>query len=334
MMCIGAGVICTGLVACGGSTSVSYDEQIEKEIARMIADGELIDVAAEEAFDKQISDMFESGELGLDGLFEEGSGQQVEEVVEKEKPVFVESSGPDTLEIDGDIYQKIGANFPPGEYVILPEGETGNSYFNVIKDDETRTVVAFGGNETIDIFDTLDGQYITISSGKVYPIDSAPLPTPNEKGGYKAGMYKAGVQIPAGEYVVRGDSPTAYTYRDLMNEYESDLGFVSAQRDVIMQVDEGHYIEAVWGELYPIALTEDLKPADGVYRDGMYKVGFHIPAGTYKLKADATTAYAQIYKDSYNASREEDFVQAEPEGTFTLKEGQYVIITGGEAVAQ
>ena len=143
-----------------------------------------------------------------------------------------------------------------------------------------------------------------------------------------------GVQIPAGEYVSKGDSVSLQTYADLSGEYDSKLEYSSGARSAIITVDEGQYIDSVWGDIYPIELTADLKPEDGVYMDGMYKVGFHMPAGTYKLTADAQSAYAEIFYDSYQIYRADEVGIAEPETTFTVKEGQYVRITGGEAVAQ
>ena len=114
---------------------------------------------------------------------------------------------------------------------------------------------------------------------------------------------------------------------------DSAVGFCSNVRSAIITVDEGQYIEATWGDLYPLELTADLKPADGVYKEGAYKVGFHMSAGTYKLKATVDRAYVDIYNDGYMVGRGDKFVVAETITTFTVSEGQFVVIVGGEATA-
>lgn len=324
--------IALSLGACGKANPESYEEEINKEIARMIADGELIDVVAEEEFDKQAAAIIEESDIG--SVFEE----EPMEVAESEKPQkapipeFVESNGPDTIQVDDYTYDKIGVKYQPGEYVIVAD-EGQSAYYAIIKDDEEHTIVANGGNESYEVFDTLDGQYITVIDGKIYPIDEAPEVKKTESGGYPEGIYKVGVQIPAGEYVARGDSVSLTTYVGLSEE-DSSMGFASNIRSAIIKVEDGEYLECTWGEFYPLEMTADLTPTDGIYKDGMYKVGFHMPAGTYILKADAESAYAEIFNDGYQIGRGDEVATAEPETTFTVKDGQYVSIMGGEAKAQ
>ena len=320
------------LGACGNANAESYEEEINKEIVRMIADGELIDVAAQEEFDKEIAAIIEESDIG--SVFEEEPVDTEVKVPEKaEIPAFVKSNGPDTMDIDGWTYYKIGDKYQPGEYVMVAnEGESPN--LSVIMDDEEHTLVAYDSGNLYQVFDTLNGQYIYFDGGKIYPISEAPEVKKTEDGAYPEGVYNVGVQLPAGEYVCKGDFISLETFVDLTGEYDSQLGYSSGARSAIITVDEGQYIKSVWGDIYPIELTEDLKPKDGVYLDGMYKVGFHMPAGTYKLKADADSAYAQIYNDSYQSRREDELAIAEPEATFTVTDGQYVSISGGDAAAQ
>ena len=328
-------VMSLSLGACATVDSEAYQEKIDQEINRMIADGELIDVAAAEALDAELAALIE--ETDVSKVFEEGLAEAASEETEipekAEIPEFIMSDGPDTLEIDENKYEKIGTKYQPGEYVIVADEGESSIYF-VVMDDEEHTTVVCGGNDSYEVFDTLNGQYIYVVDGKIYPISEAPEVKKTEEGAYPEGIYKAGVQIPPGEYVCKGDSVSLNTYVDLSREYESNLGYSSGTRSAIITVDEGQYIKAVWGDIYPIELTQDLKSKDGIYLDGMYKVGFHMPAGTYKLKADADTAYAEIFNDSYQISRADEVATAEPEATFTVTEGQYVRISGGEAVMQ
>ncbi|WP_291568904.1 MULTISPECIES: hypothetical protein [unclassified Clostridium] len=51
-------------------------------------------------------------------------------------------------------------------------------------------------------------------------------------------------------------------------------------------------------EMYPFDKAPSLKPEDRVYKDGMYKVGVHIPAGEYKVVPSNDMAYIEVIKDS------------------------------------
>lgn len=319
------------LAACGNTQN--YDEEIEKEIARMVEDGELIDVAAMEEFDKQAAALIEDADLS--SIFEEGETAESEESQKPEKAEvveFVESDGPDTIVVDDSTYYKIGKEYKPGEYVLVAnEGETASC--SVIMDDEEHTLLVIERTEAYTVFDTLEGQYIEFLWGQIYPIDEAPEIKKTADGAYPKGTYKAGVQIPAGEYVAKGDYASLTTYVGL-SDNDMPVGFCSNVRSAIITVDEGEYIEATWGDFYPLEMTADLKPVDGIYKEGTYKVGFHMPAGTYQLKATVDSAYVEIHNDGYMIGRGDEFIVAEPETTFTVSDGQFVVIVGGEAVAQ
>lgn len=319
------------LAACGNTQN--YDKEIEKEIARMVEDGELIDVAAMEEFDKQAAALIEDADLS--SIFEEGETAESEESQKPEKAEiaeFIESDGPDTIVVDDSTYYKIGKEYKPGEYVLVAnEGESASC--RVIMDDEEHTLLVIESTEAYTVFDTLEGQYIEFQWGQIYPIDEAPEIKKTADGAYPEGTYKAGVQIPAGEYVAKGDYPSLTTYVGL-SDNDMPVGFCSNVRSAIITVDEGEYIEATWGDFYPLEMTADLKPVDGIYKEGTYKVGFHMPAGTYQLKATVDSAYAEIHNDGYMIGRGDEFIVAEPETTFTVSDGQFVVIVGGEAVAQ
>ncbi|HAG44055.1 MAG TPA: hypothetical protein DCL31_12890 [Clostridium sp.] len=51
-------------------------------------------------------------------------------------------------------------------------------------------------------------------------------------------------------------------------------------------------------EMYAFDKVPSLKLEDGVYKDGMYKVGLHIPAGKYKIIPSNDMAHVEVIKDS------------------------------------
>ena len=245
---------------------------------------------------------------------------------------FVQSDGPDTIVIEDFTYYKIGKMYEPGEYVLVPsEGDLVS--YSIIMDDEAYTPLLSDNTKGYTVFNTLEGQYISISGGEIYPIDKAPKIKKTADGAYPEGLYKAGVQIPAGEYVGRGDYPSLTTYAGL-SDNDLPIGYCSNTRSAIITVDEGEYIKATWGDIYPLESTADLRPIDGIYKEGTYKVGFHMPAGTYQLKATTGRAYVDIYNDGYMLGRGDEFVVADPETYFTVRNGQFVMIVGGEAATQ
>lgn len=328
-------IIVYGLTACGQQEQVSYDERIEAEINRMIADGELIDNTVDEAFDEEAQKIIE--DMNIEDIFNEKpeENEPEEENDQGEQKVeFVESNGPDEIVIDDVTYHKIGKNFAPGTYIF--EGTNEYDSFFVVMDNDKHDIVNSGGG-WYDVFDTMQGQYITYDENtKVYPISQAAEVKKNENGGYPEGTYVVGTQIPAGEYVARGDyaSLTASKYPD---GNDAHYGYCGHDRSAIIKVEEGEYLTCDFGELFPLEATADLKPSDGIYKDGTYKVGFHIPTGTYKLSADAESAYVEIYNDAYMKSgRGDESVEAlkGADTTFSIKEGQYIMIYGGEVVAQ
>jgi len=51
-------------------------------------------------------------------------------------------------------------------------------------------------------------------------------------------------------------------------------------------------------EMYAFDKAPSLKPEDRVYKDGMYKVGLHIPTGEYKVAPSNDMEYIKVTKDS------------------------------------
>lgn len=312
----------TMIVILGGCNSGkgSFKEALQQEIDKRVASGELAyPEENEEAEVIQTVDTTTDEEEKLMGYDLEGNP--------------VEIDGVDVIETDGKIYYRLGGLYPAGEYMAVTIDKEKSYYYSVTMGPSDDVIVTNGGMGSLTIFDTLDGEYIRYDGCKIYPIDEAPEVEKTADGAYPESTYKVGTQIPAGEYVVRGNSVSAKITVDLTEDSDADLGYWSSYKCVVFKVEDGQYVKTR-GDIYPIELTEDLKATDGIYKDGMYKVGFHMPAGTYKIKADVDTAYVEIYNENTPGADRQERIIAEPEKTFTVKEGQYVIVTGGRATLQ
>ena len=110
---------------------------------------------------------------------------------------------------------------------------------------------------------------------------------------FPAGQYRVGTDIDPGEYVFFSEASSAYfaitkdaNGRDII---END----NFSKDSILTIYEGEYLKL--SRCYAVPIDEvDILPIDSA---DMFKVGVHLPAGDYKLIADADSAYYCIYGD-------------------------------------
>lgn len=163
----------------------------------------------------------------------------------------------------------------------------------------------------------------------------------NEKpaeGAYGDGTYKVGTDIPPGEYLVFSDDEFG-TYvenaKDSTGQFESIIYNLNLYNGAhaYVTVYEGEYLKLEGGFMYPIENAPSVIPEDGVYKDGMYKVGQDLPAGEYKvlLSEDAMfdSGYLEVTTDSrhdFSNIVTNDFVKTST--YITVSEGQYLKLEG------
>lgn len=121
--------------------------------------------------------------------------------------------------------------------------------------------------------------------------------------------------------------------KDTTGALESILYNDNVQGNSYVTINEGEYFKLQGGEMYPIAEALSIIPEDGLYKDGMYKVGQDIPAGEYKVKL--TSAVGMGYLEVSTDSRHQlvSIVTNEnvtADSYITVAEGQYLKIQGVE----
>lgn len=94
---------------------------------------------------------------------------------------------------------------------------------------------------------------------------------------------------------------------------------------------DGEYFKFQDGEMYPVEQAPSIIPENGVYADGMYKIGKDIPAGEYKitLGTDSELGYYEVSKSS--SHQLEDIVTNEnvqADTYLTVSDGQYLKLQG------
>lgn len=161
--------------------------------------------------------------------------------------------------------------------------------------------------------------------------DPAETIEPPEKGSkenpYRAGMYKVGTDLPAGEYLFfSNSSQRAYVCASLDSNQNDIIENENFSNSFFMTVANGQYLEAkrcyfVKASDYTVPINED-----GTLDEGMYRVGVDISAGEYKLTAEEDRAYWCLYSDSIIPFDIDDNDNFEGSTYVTVREGQCLII--------
>lgn len=153
------------------------------------------------------------------------------------------------LENDG-IYRAgmyaVGTDIEPGEYYIYCTDDIG-CYFAVYKD-SSGTLDSIIANENIDSFAFVTvkaGQYLQVKRGNFIESSKAVLPKADPNGFYVAGMYRVGIDIPAGEYKFvadAGDMAYVAVYKDGLNTLSSIVTNENFENTYYLSVEEGQYL--------------------------------------------------------------------------------------------
>ena len=161
-------------------------------------------------------------------------------------------------------------------------------------------------------------------------IDPTQTPPP-EKGSkenpYKAGMYKVGTELPAGEYLFYpSGSQNAYVCVSSDSNQDNIIENENFSNSFFVTVSDGQYLQAkrcyfVKASDYTVAINED-----GSFGEGMYRVGIDIPVGEYKLTSGENRAYWCLYSSGNIPFDIDDNDNFEGSAYVTVRKGQYLII--------
>ena len=140
----------------------------------------------------------------------------------------------------------VGTDIEPGEYYIYCTDDIG-CYFAVYKD-SSGTLDSIIANENIDSFAFVTvkaGQYLQVKRGNFIESSKAVLPKADPNGFYVAGMYRVGIDIPAGEYKLvadAGDMAYVAVYKDSLNTMSSIVTNENFENTYYLSVEEGQYL--------------------------------------------------------------------------------------------
>lgn len=163
------------------------------------------------------------------------------------------------------------------------------------------------------------------------PETQAPTEPP-EKGTvdnpYRAGMYKVGTDLPAGEYLFFSTgSSRAYVCASTDSNQDDILENENFNGTFFMTVSEGQYLEAKRCNFIKASEGTVKISEDGSFGEGTYRVGIDIPAGEYRLTSDEDRAYWCLYPNSRIPFDIYDNDNFEGSTFVTVRDGQYLYIT-------
>jgi len=145
----------------------------------------------------------------------------------------------------------------------------------------------------------------------------------------KSGMYKVGVDLPAGEYVIVG-SGYFEVDKDSTGSFDAILANDNFANRTIITVKDGQYFKFDRGAAYPIAKAPAVDTNSKVLKEGMYLVGKDFPAGEYKVEAEGS-GYYETDKDSLHGLNS-IIANDNFDGTryVTVKAGQYLKLSNAK----
>lgn len=144
----------------------------------------------------------------------------------------------------GGMY-KIGQDVPAGIYCIAANS---SCYYEVSKDSsgELDSIIQNGNTDTFAFVEVKDGQYLTVERGTFAPADEIE-PIQPQGGKWGEGMYRIGVDIPAGEYKVVCNDERYSAYIAVLSNVSGGIRAIvtndNFDGEKYITVKDGQYLE-------------------------------------------------------------------------------------------
>jgi len=140
-------------------------------------------------------------------------------------------------------HYQVGKDLPAGEYKVF--SDSVSAYIEASKDSSGNVdSIIFNDNfSTFTYIDVSDGQYLKLTGCYAIPSEKAKKFDGSE---IKDGMYKIGVDIPAGEYDVTANGTTAYIEVNAApHGLESIVTNSNFENNELITVSDGQYFKIV-----------------------------------------------------------------------------------------
>lgn len=143
------------------------------------------------------------------------------------------------------------------------------------------------------------------------------------------GMYKVGVDIPSGEYMLIAENKMGYFSINSSSSSDSILLNDNFDGNYILTIEDGQYVTITRAKMVPMEDAPSFNPVNGVLSDGMYIAGIHFPAGEYKIAATSEEMGYFSINNGSTVSQLNDIIENDNfngERYITVEEGQYLKI--------
>ena len=124
---------------------------------------------------------------------------------------------------------------------------------------------------------------------------------PKDDSSIKEGMYKAGTDIQAGEYVIIANDDTGAGYIQITKDSTGTLNSIIANENIsgrtYVTVNDGEYLTVKDAKTYPLDKAPKVDTSSGTLSDGMYKAGVDIQPGEYKVNSPGD-GYVEVATNS------------------------------------
>lgn len=201
--------------------------------------------------------------------------------------------------------------YPVSDYRLPGVGESGEFLAVYVGYSGKAELPVFYAGANPALFKAMDCQDPT----------AEPMGTPENP--YMPGMYKVGVDLPAGEYCFVASGGIGYGCVSADSNQDDILENEMFEHTWFVTVSDGQYLEA---SRCAFVVAKDvvlnIEP-DGSFEEGMYRVGIDIPAGEYKLTS-TDGGYYCIYKNSVPPFDIVSNDLFDGSSYVTVKEGQYL----------
>ncbi|NLC05420.1 MAG: hypothetical protein GX778_02725 [Erysipelothrix sp.] len=161
--------------------------------------------------------------------------------------------------------------------------------------------------------------------------DPEPEPEPTSQT-WKSGTHKVGTDIPSGEYVVISDDRLFGGYLEVAVDSTGSLESIVTNEIVttnhIITIEDGQFFKLERLIAYKFEESPELDTS----KEGMFKAGYHIDPGEYKIIVDDTDlgAYYAVFSDSKGGLHSivtNNIITGD--SYITVAEGQYILIQRG-----
>ncbi len=232
-----------------------------------------------------------------------------------------------SIEQNGGTF-RVGFDIQPGEYKLTADSDRG--YYCIYEDLRQDAIIANDNFDKSTYVELKEGQYILISRCKFADGDSTSESSNTDGDGqynkmYEAGTYKVGTDFDAGTYVLLTDEKGYFSVTNDANGDEIVFND-NFTNDAIIEVKEGEYIK--FSRCIAVDM-EEFYSSETISLDkvgGMLRVGYDLPSGEYKLKAENDRGYYCIYDDlrQSNIVANDNFDNS----TYVeVKDGQYLVLS-------